>query len=725
MTNGGATYVPAPANSQGNATAGDTLRLPVHYNISTGSLAVSVSGVPSGVAAAITVTGPNNFSQAVSSTTTLSLLTPGTYTIAASSLTHSGTTYTPSPLTQQRVVSASLQPANASVVYARASGAITIAATGLPSGVTPTFTLSGASGTQQISGTQTISGLNPGAYTISAATLSHAGTTYTPSAPSANVNVTANGNTPVTFSYVASGGTNYFISHVHVTQATQRLDGSVELVAGRDALLRVFVQSTVANTARPDVRVRVYDGATLLQNVTIAAPEASIRTSVSQGTLQSSWNLAIPAANMRPGLRVVAELDPTGAFPDANAADNVWPAGGAPQAIATRNVPTFTVRFVPVVTGLVSGNVTVVNYEQFLSTARKIFPINSVVADVRAPFTSSATELQSNDANNGWTTVLSELNALRVAEGAPGQHYYGVVSTNYNSGIAGYGYVPGLTAIGWDKMPSGHEVAAHEWGHNFSRHHAPCSTSGDAGYPYPGGVIGQIGWNASTNSLVQSSAHDIMGYCSNNWISDYTWSAVLQYRGTQPSVASMRAGPMSAAPTDALLIWGRTVNGRIILEPAFRVRAAVLNAFSGTHRAELLDDAGATLHTVFFSSERVDHITDRDERHFAVVVPWSASLESRLTTIRVSDARSTREARVQSAVARSVLREDPDARVTSIGANGARISWNTDAYPMAMVRDASNGQIMGFVRRSGDAVATNGRRVEVVLSDGVRSVVQR
>jgi hypothetical protein len=726
VTSAGATYVPTPANSQGTATAGDTLRLPVRYNISTGSLAITVSGMPSGIAAGVTVTGPNNFSQGVSSSTTLSLLTPGTYIIAASSLSHAGALYTPTPSTQQRVVTASAQPVTASVAYAQASGAIAIEAIGLPPGVIPNFSITGASGTQLISGAKTVSGLTPGAYTVAAATLNSSNSTYTPTPSAANVTVTTNGSHTVTFTYAAAGALNYFISHVHVTQATQRLDGSVELVAGRDALLRVFVRSTAANNAQPAVRVRVYDGATLLQNATLSAPESSVRLTDAQGVLQSSWNLPIPAANMRPGLRVLAELDPTGAFPDANAADNVWPAGGAPQAIATRNVPTFTVRFVPVVTGTLSGNVSNGNYTQFLVTLRKIFPLNSVVADVRAPFTSSVSELQANDAS-GWTTLLSEMNVLRTVEGAAGQHYYGVVATNYNSGIAGYGYVPGLTAIGWDKMPSGDEVAAHEWGHNFSRGHAPCDVGGASGYPYPGGVIGQIGWNASTNTLVQATANDIMGYCDNNWISDYNWSAVLQYRGTAPSYAprTMASVATVSPAADALLVWGRIVDGRISLEPAFRVRSPAANAVTGTHRVELLDQNGAALQTVSFTAERVDHITDRDERHFAVVVPWSASLESRLTTIRVRDARSTREARVQSAVTRSVLREDPEARVTSIGANGARISWNTTAYPMAMVRDASNGQILGFVRRSGDAVATNGRRVEIVLSDGVRSVVQR
>lgn len=727
VTSGGASYVPTPATLDASVAAGDTLRLPVQYTITTGSLAVTVSGVPDGSTASVVVTGPNGFSQTLSTTTTLSLLTPGSYTISANPLTNAGATYLADPSTQQRTVVAALQPATASVAYGVATGAITIAVAGLPGGLTPTFSVSGTTATIPVSGAGTVSGLNLGAYSVGAATLSNAGITYTPTPSSANVSVTAFGNTLVTFTYVASGGTNYSIANVHVTQATQRLDGSVALVAGRDALLRVFVQSTTANTAQPSVRVRVYDGATLLQNVTIPAPEASVRTALAQGTLQSSWNLAIPAANMRPGLRVLAELDPGGAYPDANAADNVWPSGGTPQAITTHNVPAFNVRFVPVITGALTGNVTNANFEQFLVTTRKLFPISSVVADVRAPFTSSATTLQSNDANGAWLTVLSEINALRVAEAAPGQHYYGVVATSYGSGIAGYGYVPGRAAVGWDKLPSGDNVAAHEWGHNFSRSHAPCGTTGDTNYPYAGGVIGQIGWNAITNTLVQANATDIMSYCSNNWISDYNWSAVLQHRGVLPNVvAGNVTAAMNAQPQDGLLIWGRIIDGRIELEPAFRVNAPVSAPAVGTHRIDLLGDDGRALMTASLNAERVDHATGRDERHFAVVVPWNAQLEARLTSVRVSDPRSLRQGLVQAGVARAAGQAvtDPQASVIA-DAGAARISWDNPAYRMAMVRDAASGQIMGFVRRSGDAVVTNGRAVELVLSDGVRSVVRR
>ncbi len=753
VTHGGARYVPTPTLHDSTISAGDTLRLPVQYKISTGSIAVGISGLPSGVNAAVTVAGPDGYAQPVPATSTLTMLAPGTYYVYASSVTASGFTYQPSSALQQLVVNASSEAASAHVSYATSVGSISIAATGLPGSVTPTFTVTGPNGSQPVNGTGTVTNLSVGDYTVAATTLSSAGITYTPSPASHNAVVADGGNSSVSFSYASSGGLNFFITSVHLTQATQRLDGAIPLVAGRDALLRVFVQATGANTARPHVRVRLYDGTTLLQTKTIAAPEMSVRQTLATGTLASTWNLLVPGTLMRPSLRVVAELDPSGAFPDADASDNVWPLGGTPQSIATYNVPTFNVRFVPVVVGALAGNVNVGNADNFLDLTRRLLPIHDVNADVRAPFTSSATALQSNDGNGNWLTVLSEINALRASDGAPSDmYYYGVVATTYSSGIAGYGYLPGRASIGWDKMPSADEVAAHEWGHNFGRSHSPCGVSGDASYPYAGGVIGQVGWNSGSGSLVQSTATDVMSYCSNQWISDYTWSAIMYYRGTSTSVADAmqrgvngisRGGATGGSRTssqgsatrgaataqEGLLVWGRVVGGRIELEPAFRVRAPATPVVAGTHRLELLDDAGRALVDIPLRTDRVDHATERDERHFAVVLPWTSALESSLASVRVRDIRSPLRTAARSSAVRAAMRAaqgsivDPRATITSVGRRAA-VSWSGDAYRMAMVRDAATGQLMGFVRRPGDSVTTDGRRVEVVLSDGVRSMLR-
>jgi hypothetical protein len=704
----------------------------VNYTITSGSLAVVVSGLPNGSNAAVTVTGPGGYTRAITATTTLVLLTPGTYTVAASAVSTGSGTYTPAAASQNVTVNASSVAAGATVTYVLPSGNIAIAASGYPGGTTPVFTLTGPGGSRTQNGPGTVTGLSAGSWTVSAASVSASGTTYNPSPASTSATVTIGAPSNVSFTYAAvPSGTNYTISNVYLTQAIQKLDNSVALVAGRDALLRVFVTANAANSARPDVRVRIYDGTTLLSTNTITAPETSVRTSIAEGTLTSTWNVIVPAANMRTTTRVLVDLDPTQAVADASRSDNTWPSSGTPQPITVSAVPTFTVRFVPVVTGNDTGRVSNANREGFLATTRRVFPLQNVVSDVRAPFTSSADTLQSNDGNGNWLTVLSEINTLRTTDGAPSTtHYYGVVRVRYTSGIAGYGYVPGRTAVGWDYLPSGDGVAAHEWGHNFGRSHAPCGTSGDSSYPYAGGTIGGFGWNSSTNAIVQSNATDLMGYCSNTWISDYTWTGVMTRRAA--------AGFETSAQTsgEGLLVWGRVVDGRIELEPSFRVTAPITPAPRGaTHQVELLDAAGSALLSLPLEAQTVDHVdAGHEHRQFAVVLPWSATLEQRLQQVRVRDARVPTRAAVQRAgtapavgapgVGARALADDPAARLDR-SARAVRVGWDNNAYRMAMVRDAATGQIMGFVRRPGASVATGGRGVEVVFSDGVRSVVRR
>jgi hypothetical protein len=61
-----------------------------------GSLVVTIAGLPAGVNAAVAVSGPNNFSQRVTQTRTLTGLTPGSYGVSAQGVTTGGTTYTAS-----------------------------------------------------------------------------------------------------------------------------------------------------------------------------------------------------------------------------------------------------------------------------------------------------------------------------------------------------------------------------------------------------------------------------------------------------------------------------------------------------------------------------------------------------------------------------------------------------------------------------------------------------
>ncbi len=714
----------------------------VTYSSAIATLIVGVTGVPIGATNMIEVTGPAGFDRFINGTTTFANVAPGIYNINANSIIlPGGIRYDGTPAQSQRTLNFGLTD-SVGVAYARPGGRLAMTVSGLPNGVSANISLNGGTSPIAITGTSTLDNVVPGSYTLVASSVIAGASTYTPTPLSTPIVISLGSTTPasITYSVVPVGsGLNLIMDGFYLTQAVQTLSGNVPLVAGRDALLRVFVHASTTNSVQPDVRVRIYDGTTLLQTLTLPAPETSVRTSLAEGTLTSTWNSLIPAINVRTSMRVVAEVDPGSAIVESDETDNTWPRSGTPQSITVNAVPTFNVRFVPVTVGGLTGAVSNANKDQFLVSTRRMHPISDVVSDVRAPFTSSATSLQSGDANGAWTTVLSEMNALRSADGAPtALHYFGVVKVTYNSGVAGYGYVPGRAAVGWDYLPSADAMAVHEWGHNFSRPHTNCggADNPDPAYPYLNGTIGVYGWNPGTGAIVLPTATDVMGYCSNQWTSDWTWTKVMNYRATS---GFMAAASVVGAKQDGLLVWGRIVNGKVMLEPSFRVHTYPTPVPpTGTHRLQALDSRGTAIIDIPLTPESVDHAFDRDERHFAVVLPWSAKLERALTTVRVVDSRqptatgSSSSAAMRVAASASpaidsvpVVMPDAGAQLTAVAGARTRVQWNTAAYPMVMARDASTGEIMAFLRNSGDVFVTQGRKVELVFSDGVRSRVER
>jgi hypothetical protein len=84
-------------------------------------------------------------------------------------------------------------------------------------------------------------------------------------------------------------------------------------------------------------------------------------------------------------------------------------------------------------------------------------------------------------------------------------------------------------AFGEESQIAG-ETLPHEVGHNHGREHAPCGDAADVDpvYPYQGGLIGVWGYDRRDGSLLPPDLADIMGYCNPQWISDYTYQALLE-----------------------------------------------------------------------------------------------------------------------------------------------------------------------------------------------------
>jgi hypothetical protein len=714
----------------------------VVYEVATGSLALRFGGDGASGGSA-TVTGPGGYSTRVSAgaATTLTSLEPGSYAIAAGPATDvAGFVYAPSRATQTVEVTASATPLDVAVDYTLTSGALAVSIAGLPTGVTGSLTVSGPNGySRSLASGATLVGVAPGTYVVTARAVAAAGgASYAPALATQSVEVRAS-LTPstITIAYSATNAgplPDFTIAGLYITQAVQTLAGSVPLVANRDAFLRVFVTASQPVAARPDVRVRFYQGASLVSTLVLAAPRATVPAQVDEGTLASSWNAAIPGALLQPGLRIVADVDPENRTAESDETNNAFPASANPAALDVRVVPPFSIRFVPIAqtaSGL-TGNVTSANVAQFLDFARRVLPIQQVNVEVRAPYTTSTPALAADDANGAWTQLLSEMSLLRTAD-ASRSYYYGVVKVAYASGTAGYGYVPGHAAIGWDYLPSGASIAAHEIGHNLSRQHAPCggASNPDPAFPYAVGRAGVWGYDVASGIPRAPTVSDLMGYCGFTWISDYNYRAILTYRETAPdaSVIPSLGGLGAAGATGvqrALLVWGRIAGSRLVLEPAFAVSTRPsLPSRSGPYRIEGLDTRGRTLFSYAFEGEEPADAPTRGTRHFAFAIPTDASVERALATLRLSGNGHSATLAAAGTPTGASAAAPPTARAFRSAADRARVEWGDARVRMALVRDSRTGEVLGLVRSPSATIETRSAELDLVLSDGVRSVTRR
>ena len=65
------------------------------------------------------------------------------------------------------------------------------------------------------------------------------------------------------------------------------------------------------------------------------------------------------------------------------------------------------------------------------------------------------------------------------------------------------------------------------------------------------------GYDMIDQELKPADSHDLMGYCNDDWISDYTYLGVMNFRASD----ALKAGGMAAAVQPGLLVWGRIEGG--------------------------------------------------------------------------------------------------------------------------------------------------------------------
>ena len=467
---------------------------------------------------------------------------------------------------------------------------------------------------------------------------------------------------------------------VYLTQPVQSLKFPVPLVAGRPALLRVFVFSPDADGERmPEVRATFYHNETQVLMVEIEGGTAAIPTELDESSLAHSANADIPGDILQPGLEMVIEVDPDGTLDPGLGIATRMPATGR-LAVDVREMPDFRLTLVPflyeaepdssileITTGMASDP----EGHPMMKDTRTLLPIGDFDVTLHDPVVTST--------NNGFE-LMYETEAMRVMEGRPG-YWLAMLAPAPRSGLLGV--ANGIGSWTSFSIPLSRTIA-HEFGHNFNLWHAPCGGAGgpDPLFPDRSGRIGSWGYDRARGRLLSPYATDLMSYCRGGWISDYHVSNSLRHRLDAETATS-------AEKTWSVLVWGGTdADGKPFLEPAFMVDAIPSLPPPGDEFRLQGKTAGGDAFSYSFDMPYIPDVEDeRSSFVFAVPVTWT----------------------------------DPLTSISLAGGDESVALDRTTNSPMTILRDPITGQVRAILRQPETAAmgAVGEPGLEVLFSRGV------
>jgi hypothetical protein len=324
-------------------------------------------------------------------------------------------------------------------------------------------------------------------------------------------------------------------------------DRNADVVAGRDALVRVFVQPG-GSFQRREIAARL----TLTTGGTskVLSAKLSPAGASSDASGNSTFNIEVDAADIAPTTAYSVELVEC-ATPSGTAMNARFPASGT-SSLEARETGVLKVTLVPIAYGADGSNrvpdtsaATIAKYKEHME---KLYPVTEVEMVVRPG--GAVTSNANLNSDSGWNSTLNALANLRYDDSPDDDvYYYGLVNPAQDIGdycgggcIAGVAYVvespsqpDGRVGFGLgftgspQEMAATYETMAHEVGHEHGRDHAPCNVQGDQNYPHDGGSIGSWGYDLITGALQDpEEITDIMGYCQDVWVSDYTYQAFVE-----------------------------------------------------------------------------------------------------------------------------------------------------------------------------------------------------
>ena len=510
------------------------------------------------------------------------------------------------------------------------------------------------------------------------------------------------------------------VEALYVTQVTQNGDGSVPLLASRQALARAFVVNRSAADKPLDVPVVVTFQAKRrgepLGSIQAEGPEC-VPLEVARADLTDSYAAQVPQSWIDEDVDVYATAHVEADLAVKDLGRLRYPRSGSLR-VRTTEAPPFRLTFVPVRYPDLTPDLGPTTAVEYLSFAQQVFPLEEVDVAVRAPYRFSGERDERGDISRN---LLIELRELRLLDGSE-RYYFGIIEPHeafLPAGLAYLGHpVAAAVARSWGgALPVG--IIAHELGHNFGLRHAPCGDPDgiDINFPYSDGGIGVHGFDAQAGTIVDVNHKDLMSYCRPQWISDYHYLKVLEFRKREALAAQT-----SKELQQVLLVSGSIDRDGLRLRPLFVTEAAVYPPEPGPYRLLLLDEAAEVLFETSFSTQQISDHSGRHVEHFAFTLPAKERWNQELHAAYVLDDRGNVLAEARASRDLRLSRTEAAVRAMRLEDGRVKLTWPSDSFAAALVRDPSTREVLSRDETGEVTFPYKRDELEVILSDGVQSL---
>ncbi len=403
--------------------------------------------------------------------------------------------------------------------------------------------------------------------------------------------------------------TDLVAGRLEVTQAVQDLNNSVRLVRDKDTFVRFHATSTNgSHLTFAQLHAQRGSLSVTLNPVNGSGGQITIGETPDRAELNDSFLFHLPS-NFRVGtVTLTATLNPVLSWRGRSPREFSYLNNSASDTVAFESVP--DVNMVVYRMGYKLGGTTYYpptwQRNQMLSWIRRAYPLSQLNVWNRTHYMGSG--LPDCDGVNAYLMtkkVWDLIGAIFGTSSIPmNAHYYGMVDDRGDfmrgcaldipsfvaSGPTGTGgWADPVT--GWDDDGSyGDWYGGHEMAHTYGRPHANfCGASGGSAYPYGSGGISPAssgntalyGFDILDRRVYEPSWKDVMTYCDYQWMSDFTYEALMNtFQGGGGGGLDFPAGidiagliPGGIVDGGQLMVVGsiRPSTNEVKLQPVFRV----------------------------------------------------------------------------------------------------------------------------------------------------------